>query len=93
MKVSLGSQNSWELYNLKKELSVCLSLSLEIELLNTGQKGASRPNANHKKGVDFKCNLRKRKIISIKLPTQGKANNAARGKPPHEARNKGRIQT
>ena len=72
---------------------VCLSLSLEIELLNTVQREASRlKNANHKKGVDFKCNLRKRKIVSIKLPTQGEGNNAARGKKPYESRNEGRIQ-
>ena len=59
-------------------------MSLEKELLNTVQKEASGlKNANRKKGVDFKCNLRKRKIISIKLPTQGEGNNAARGKKNH----------
>lgn len=70
-----------------------MCLSLEIELLNTVQKEASGlKNANHKKGVDVKCNMRKRKIISIKLLLKGREKMLQGEKKTHGSRNKGRIQ-
>jgi hypothetical protein len=51
--------------------SIC---PLEIsEFLNTIQKEVSGlRNTNHEKTVDFKCNLRKGKMVSEKLSTQRK---------------------